>query len=165
MEYGCWELFHTSHGRVRSLMACSKSELEKMIQTQGKLNAAVISFHDLADDGLETSKLSKVKKCLEIAVDDLAYYDLNDYGFTYETYFPEAKEIAQFVKDIADDDCDVICQCSYGQSRSAGCAAAILEYFEHKGIQIFADFRFCPNQLIYNRVHDALLEGEEEYVY
>ena len=51
---------------------------------------------------------------------------------------------------------DIICQCEYGQSRSAGCAAAIREHFYSDGIKIFADYRYYPNQLVYNKVFDAL---------
>ena len=51
---------------------------------------------------------------------------------------------------------DIICQCEYGQSRSAGCAAAILEHYEHRGIDIFRDYKYYPNQLIFNKIYDAL---------
>lgn len=50
----------------------------------------------------------------------------------------------------------IICQCDYGQSRSAACAAAIIEYFEHRGISIFADYRYYPNQLVFNKIYEAL---------
>ena len=51
---------------------------------------------------------------------------------------------------------DIICQCDYGQSRSAACAAAILQHFEGRGIDIFADYRYYPNQLVYHKIFDAL---------
>ena len=54
---------------------------------------------------------------------------------------------------------DLICQCEYGQSRSAACAAAILEFYDKNGISIFADYRYYPNQLVYNKVKDALEKG------
>ena len=38
----------------------------------------------------------------------------------------------------------------------AACAAAILQHFEKRGIEIFADYRYYPNQLIYNQIFDAL---------
>ena len=49
---------------------------------------------------------------------------------------------------------------SNGQSRSAACAAAILEFYEKNGISIFADYRYYPNQLVFNKVKKAL---EKEY--
>ena len=46
--------------------------------------------------------------------------------------------------------------------RAAACAAAIKEYYEHNGISIFADYRYYPNQLIFNKVLDALRESDSE---
>lgn len=51
---------------------------------------------------------------------------------------------------------DIICQCEYGQSRRAGCAAAILKHYEHKGIDIFRAYKYYPNQLIFNKIYEAL---------
>ena len=51
---------------------------------------------------------------------------------------------------------DIICQCEHGQSRSAACAAAIKEHFEKSGIEVFADYRYYPNQMIFNKLRDAL---------
>ena len=49
---------------------------------------------------------------------------------TYETYFPEVEELADFIYMAIEQGMDIICQCEYGQSRSAACAAAIKEHFE-----------------------------------
>lgn len=35
-------------------------------------------------------------------------------------------------------------------------AAAILEYFEKRGIDIFRDYRYYPNQLVFNKIYEAL---------
>lgn len=51
---------------------------------------------------------------------------------------------------------DIICQCEYGESRSSGCAAAIHEYFYKNGIDVFADYRYYPNQMVYHKVYDGL---------
>ena len=51
---------------------------------------------------------------------------------------------------------DILCQCDYGQSRSAACAAAVREFFCGEGIRIFADYRYYPNQLIFNKILSAL---------
>ena len=40
--------------------------------------------------------------------------------------------------------------------RTAGCAAAILEHFYRRGIDIFANSKYYPNQVIYHKVFDAL---------
>ena len=74
----------------------------------------------------------------------------------YDDYFTEAEELAEFVMEAQSDGLDIICQCEYGQSRSAGCAAAILEFFYGKGISVFSDYRYWPNQMIFHKLYDAL---------
>lgn len=73
----------------------------------------------------------------------------------------QARQIAAFVLEVQDKAKTLICQCEYGQSRSAGAAAAVEEYFRGKGIQIFADPRYYPNKLVYRKLLRALknLEG------
>ncbi|MCH5315786.1 MAG: hypothetical protein J1E81_07720 [Eubacterium sp.] len=92
---------------------------------------------------------------MDIDMDELKYYD-----FTYDTFFSEANKLAEFIYSAISDGLDIICQCEYGQSRSAGCAAAILEYFEGNGISVFSDYRYFPNKIVYHK----LLEALEKYV-
>jgi hypothetical protein len=78
-----------------------------------------------------------------------------------EQILPDASIAAFSNADAAlayakENGCDVICQCDFGQSRSAACAAAILQHFEGRGIDIFADYRYYPNQLVYHKIFDAL---------
>ena len=77
---------------------------------------------------------------------------------TYDTYFPEAAELADFIVKSIEKHYTIICQCEYGQSRSAACAAAIKEFYDKSGIQIFADYRYYPNQLIFNKLLDELVK-------
>ena len=81
---------------------------------------------------------------------------LAEKGYTYDTYFPEAPELAEFINKAYRDGMNIICQCEYGQSKSAGCAAAILGHFYQRGIDIFAEYKYYPNQVIYHKVFDAL---------
>ena len=81
---------------------------------------------------------------------------LPEYGLTYETYFPEADALAEFIYSAKTDGYNIICQCEYGESRSSGCAAAILEHFYKNGISVFADYRYYPNQVVYHKVLEAL---------
>lgn len=64
--------------------------------------------------------------------------------------------MAAFIVKAYIDGKNIICQCEYGQSRSAGCAAAILENFYRRGIDIFAEYKYYPNQVVYHKVFDAL---------
>ena len=97
-----------------------------------------------------------------VGVHDIDLEVLPEYGLTFETYLPEAKHLAFFIKTAVKNHSDIICQCEYGQSRSAACAAAIREYFFKDGISVFADYRYYPNQLIFNKVLDALRETDNE---
>lgn len=83
------------------------------------------------------------------------------FGLNYETYFPEAEELAKFIINVKKDGLNIICQCEYGESRSSGCAAAILEYFYKTGISVFADYKYYPNQVVYHKVYDALTKIEK----
>ena len=73
-----------------------------------------------------------------------------------ESYLANADALAGFIREAKERGLDIICQCDYGQSRSAACAAAILQHFECRGIDIFADYRYYPNQLVYHKIFDAL---------
>lgn len=138
----------------------SRSEIEKLIVEDFPKNTAVISFYDPAGIRSDNEKPVDYKGTAEmlfqVAAYDIDITVLKDYGLTYETYLPEADELAEFIKNAYDNGFDIICQCQYGQSRSAACAAAIEEYFNKNGISIFADYRYYPNQVIYHKVFDAL---------
>ena len=68
----------------------------------------------------------------------------------------QAAEIAEFVNSILDRAGVLICQCEYGQSRSAGVAAAVRQFLYKSGIEIFADDLYYPNKLVYRKVLKAL---------
>jgi hypothetical protein len=85
---------------------------------------------------------------------DLKY--LAEYGFTHETYIAEGEALAEFIYAAYREGRDIICQCDFGQSRSAATATAILEHFERRGIDIFSNHDYYPNQLVYHKVLDAL---------
>lgn len=117
--------------------------------------AAIISFHDPDETDL-IDYSQKTDRVFYIGIHDISYDDLEDCGYTYETFFPKADELAEFIVEAHNDGCDFICQCEHGESRSAATAAAITEFYNHNGIEIFANYKYCPNQLIYNKVYDAL---------
>ena len=90
------------------------------------------------------------------AIPDIDIEILAEYGYTYESYLAQADDLANFIREAKANNLDIICQCDYGQSRSAACAAAILQHFEGCGIDIFADYRYYPNQLVYHKIFNAL---------
>lgn len=139
----------------------SKDEIEKLLNEVDRIdNTAVISFYDppqaRGERVMPVDYRGKNDMIFQVAVNDIDLEVLPDYGFTFESFFTEAEELAEFILEAHDKGMDIICQCEYGQSRSAACAAAILEYYEKNGISIFADYRYYPNQIIFNKVLDAL---------
>lgn len=76
----------------------------------------------------------------------------------------QANQIADFVYRYWENCETLLCQCHYGQSRSAAVAAAIKEHFYHNGIEIFADEqeRYCPNVYVFRLTLRALRNREAE---
>ena len=143
----------------------SRPRMEALLRDGIPKNTAVISFYD--PPNIRTGQKSmpidfsdKVNRVFVVAVYDIDIEILGDFGLTYETYFPEADRLAEFIRRAYKDGLDLICQCEYGQSRSAACAAAILEHYDKNGISVFADYRYYPNQLLFNKIKNALDEGE-----
>ena len=139
----------------------SRKAMKKRLQEGPLYDTAVISFYDPPTSRTSAGygPLDYGDKCsnvFPVAVYDIDLEVLPEVGLTFDTYLPEAKRLALFIKTAAECDLDIVCQCEYGQSRSAACAAAIKEYYDHDGISIFADYRYYPNQLIFNKVLDAL---------
>ena len=145
----------------------SREQAEKMIaEKRFPTNTAVISFYDPAIKHINKnySHLDYNGVCDMVfysELDDLDLDVLGDRGYDYDTYFPEAKDMARFVVEAYKSGRDIICQCEYGQSRSAGCAAAIRQHFYNDGIWVFADFKRYPNQLVFRKLFDALEKTEK----
>lgn len=139
----------------------SREAIEELIKGDFPKNVAVISFYDplseyKSEDYTFVDYSSKTDRVFKIQLHDIDLEILGDYSLTYETYFPEVNDLAEFIYKAKKDGLDIICQCEYGESRSSGCAAAILEHFYGKGLSIFVDYRYYPNQLVYHKVFDAL---------
>lgn len=139
----------------------SREAIKKLLENDFPENMAVISFYNPVNPRTgekdQPVDFSHKTSCVfSIAIHDIDLEILSDYGLTYDTYFPEAGDLAEFIYDAYSEGLDIICQCEYGQSRSAACAAAILEHFYHNGISVFADYRYYPNQVVYHKVFDAL---------
>lgn len=63
----------------------------------------------------------------------------------------QSQQLAEFILN-RNEAGTLICQCEYGQSRSAGVAAAVMEYYYRKGINIFADVRYYPNKHVFRKL-------------
>ena len=82
---------------------------------------------------------AKTERVFAIAIHDIDLSVLPEFHLTYDTYFLEADKLAKFIYEAKSDALNIICQCEYGESRSSGCAAAILEHFYQNGISIQQD--------------------------
>lgn len=143
----------------------SRKEIETII-TEGRFpeNTAVISFCDSGTKPRDRVNYSGVcERIMYIELDDLELDELEENGYSYDTFFPEADETAEFIIDAYNSGMDIICQCEYGQSRSAGCAAAIYEHFYHDGFFFFTNYRYYPNKVVYHKVLDALKAYKEKH--
>lgn len=123
-----------------------------MLETGGlSSNVAIISF---ADEGCEFLEIPSNIDHMKVEFDDIRPNNITKERL--EELLPEAPLIASFVHQRIKEGKDIICQCDYGLSRSAGLAAAILERYGHMGIQVFQDYRYTPSQIVYNKVYDEL---------
>ena len=145
----------------------SRAAMEKRLQEGPLKNTAVISFYDPPSSRAPTdyAPVDYTNMCdvvFPVGEFDIDIEVLPEYGLTFDTYLPSAPNLAKFIKLACADDMDIICQCEYGQSRSAACAAAIREYYYNDGISVFADYRYYPNQLIFNKLLEALHETDNK---
>ena len=125
---------------------------------------ALISISDPDNDFVALK--NKPKYLLQLKFDDVSVDDIEDIYEDYPSiseatkaakklhFFndEQAAEIAAFIKSVIDKADILICQCEYGQSRSAGLAAAVKQFLDKSGIDIFADDRYYPNKLVYRKV-------------
>ncbi len=144
----------------------SRKAIEKILEKNFPRNTAVISFYDPPGklrnkDYKPVDYKGRAERLFQVAIHDIDLTVLPDFGLNYETYFPEADRLGEFIYQAKNDGLDIICQCEYGESRSSGCAAAILEHFFKTGISVFADYRYYPNQVVYHKVFEALEKRKE----
>lgn len=139
----------------------SRKVIQKRIEDDFPANTAVISFYNPKDskgygNSTPVDYRERCERIFYVCIYDIDIEVLEDFGLTFEIYFPEVDKLADFILQAKKDGLDILCQCEYGQSRSAACAAAILEYFYGNGISIFADYLYYPNQLIFNKILTSL---------
>ena len=144
----------------------SREAVWNLIEGTFPEKTAAISFYSpqtgRRSDYAPVDYQGKAERIFHVCAHDVDIDALPRFGLTYESYMPEAGELAEFIRRAVGDGLDIICQCDYGQSRSAACAAAILEYYERSGIEIFADYRYYPNQMVFNKILGALRAAEDE---
>ena len=131
-----------------------------LIKNNFPSNVAVISFYR----PLRGPDPNKLRVDYSGVCDDVFYVGIPDidessfeeYGYTEETFLSNASELADFIYSAKENGRDIICQCDFGTRRSAACAAAILEFFEGRGDEIFLNDSYSPNLVVFNKVLSAL---------
>ena len=107
----------------------SRKAIGELIEKGFPQNTAVISFYtpkskrDYKESRVDYSGVCG--RVFYVGIPDIDIEILSEYGYTYKTYLAEADELAKFIDKAKENGLDIICQCDYGQSRSAACAAAI----------------------------------------
>ena len=121
-------------------------------------NLAVISFYNepitVFSKPIDYSGV--VDRFMQINLPDIDEEGFEGYGYTESSYFKEVDEVAKFIYKAHNDGFDFACQCQFGFSRSAACAAAILEHFEGRGNEILSNENYQPNKFIYEKLLKAL---------
>ena len=136
----------------------SFESIEARAQKPFEPRTAIIS---IGDNGNEPPELKYAPDyIIRLEFEDIAPDEFDDEGINPDHIFndEQAREIAEFIYKVNDKADTIICQCEYGQSRSAGLAAAIREHFHGDGIDVFADDRYYPNKLVFRKVLTALNE-------
>ena len=155
-------------GYKMKIAIMGRERIERLAQQPFPERTAVISITD--SDALPVEFRNSPDFLLALEFDDMepesdlldellkGYPDFqNEYQIITER---QAEKIANFstvIYQVADL---LICQCEFGQSRSAAVAAAIMEHFSGNGIDVFADDRYCPNKYIFRKVLGKLLETQ-----
>ena len=143
--------------------------IQSLKQRAHKPFAPETALISIGDFGTELPSLEyKPAHILRLEFDDVTLSEI-DYESSGRYAFrlfseDQANQIADFVYRYWESCGTLLCQCHYGQSRSAAVAAAIKEHFYHNGIEIFADEkeRYCPNVYVFRLTLRALRNREAE---
>ena len=113
-------------------------------------DTAIIS---ITDPGTKSNKFYPQPWLL--AVLELQFVDVEEPRAGHISH-QQAKEIADFIREFYIKVNRIIVHCEYGQSRSAGVAAAISKFYEDHDSGIFSNVAYSPNKTCYFYVLDAL---------
>lgn len=70
--------------------------------------------------------------------------------------------MAEFTYSVKENGFDSLYLCEYGESRSSGYVAVILEHFYKTGVTVFDDYRYYLNRVVYHKVFDVLERYKEK---
>ena len=128
----------------------SRYEARQASRQETAPTTAIISITDCASNKNIFYPADWLKAVLEQQFDDV------EAGSPGCMTADQAIEVADFVLLVRKDVERFIVHCEFGQSRSAGIAAAISQYIEGNDAGIFTDGRYYPNRTCYRYVLNAL---------
>lgn len=141
-----------------TFLILSRAEIERMAAAPFPMGTALISISDV---GCEPASLAHAPSfLLQLAFDDVDNEDSaeRDSGSEKNTGISalQADRIAAFYLENQAAVSTFICQCEYGQSRSAAVAAALMEFRSKNGIAVFSHYKYYPNKVVFRSVLKAL---------
>ena len=103
----------------------SRRQIEELLREGFPEKTAVISFYDpetsrfIAEDYRPVDYKEKTDRLFQVSLHDIDLSVLPEYGLTYETYFPEADALAEFIYSAKADGYDIkqkfrVCSCDTG---------------------------------------------------
>ena len=146
----------------------SRKEIEALAKNPFDSGTALISITDFNDRTVDL--INKPDFLLRVAFDDVdndVIIDevgkdatIEEKAVVEKKYnmisLEQANEIAKLYYDHKDVINVLICQCEHGQSRSAAVAAAMLEFRNRRGIEVFSNDKYYPNKVVFRKVLEAL---------
>ena len=133
----------------------NRAKAKKYSYLKNNKSSILISISDIDKENpiFNRSPDNGIKAVLKVSFKDT---DDKDTSISPET----AKRIVNFVKLYANCVDIIVVHCEAGQSRSAGCAAAILKYYFNDDSKIFDDPKYKPNMFVFRNVLNEFIEQE-----
>lgn len=157
-----------------TVQVLSQAELQRLAASPFEHGTFVVSVTDT--DALPVQLANAPAGILRLSFDDIrpmtdmrydGYFD-GDEGGDYVTFAQtlelmsdeQAERVARFVSRNMQCMRTLVCQCGFGQSRSAAIAAAVAEWLYGDGSRFFDDEHYSPNRFVYDLVLGALYSSD-----
>ncbi len=135
-------MIELSPGKFMKIMSLHMLRFELVFPPTKEKKAAII----LSQDCPCSSILSRLDDYIILDVADTLEKD-HPYAFSME----DGARIKNFLMQTEDIGCLYVC-CDSGVSRSSATAAAIMRFFGKSDKEIWSNYYYCPNTLIYKRL-------------
>lgn len=134
----------------------SRKEIIERIARRSFRNSVIISFYKSGHRQVDLSEAEAEAVSIEIR------FGKNG-KINYEKFLPKANDAAKLIILAVAEGKNIVCQCDDGKTYSAGCAAAIWEFFRGMGIAVFSDCEKTPDKATYYRMFSALCDMQFEF--